>query len=115
MFSRTNRSRRCDTAGIHGQYTNVVVYADYNSIMAYHNRRPSPPGNSILRETTILLIEVTGDGGTAKGFWLIAGVESGLDDPKNVGTTPEPFMGLKIKTSMENSRHQALDIISIAA
>ncbi|KAF5989499.1 hypothetical protein FBULB1_878 [Fusarium bulbicola] len=77
------------TPGIHAQYTNVGVYTDYDSIMAYHSDRPSPPGKLILHETTTPLIEVAGDGETAKGFWLMAGVESGLADPKNVGTMPE--------------------------
>ncbi|KAI8414079.1 hypothetical protein FOFC_07370 [Fusarium oxysporum] len=77
------------TPGIHAQYTNVGVYTDYDSIMAYHSGRPSPPGKLILHETTTPLIEVAGDGETAKGFWLMAGVESGLADPKNVGTMPE--------------------------
>ncbi|KAF5252012.1 hypothetical protein FANTH_2966 [Fusarium anthophilum] len=77
------------TPGIHAQYTNVGVYTDYDSIMAYHSDRPSPPGKLILHETTTPLIEVAGDGETAKGFWLMAGVESGLADPKNVGTMPK--------------------------
>ncbi|KAM0080533.1 hypothetical protein ACKRZS_007315 [Fusarium odoratissimum] len=77
------------TPGIHAQYTNVGVYTDYDSIMAYHSGRPSPPGKLILHETTTPLIEVAGDGETAKGFWLMAGVESGLADPKNVGAMPE--------------------------
>ncbi|VZH94279.1 unnamed protein product [Fusarium fujikuroi] len=77
------------TPGVHAQYTNVGVYTDYDSIMAYHSGRPSPPGKLILHETTTPLIEVAGDGETAKGFWLMAGVESGLADPKNVGTMPE--------------------------
>ncbi|KAJ4039191.1 hypothetical protein NW756_009694 [Fusarium oxysporum] len=80
---------KCGTPGIHAQYTNVGVYTDYDSIMAYHSGRPSPPGKLILHETTTPLIEVAGDGETAKGFWLMAGVESGLADPKNVGTMPE--------------------------
>ncbi|KAI1027504.1 hypothetical protein LB503_013447, partial [Fusarium chuoi] len=77
------------TPGVHAQYTNVGVYTDYDSIMAYHTGRPSPLGKLILHETTTPLIEVAGDGETAKGFWLMAGVESGLADPKNVGTMPE--------------------------
>ncbi|KAH7016990.1 SnoaL-like domain-containing protein [Ilyonectria destructans] len=77
------------TEGIHAQYTNVGVYTDYDSVMAYHSGRPSPTGKLILHETTTPLIEVAEDGETAKGFWLMAGVESGLSDPSNVGAMPE--------------------------
>ncbi|ERT01002.1 hypothetical protein HMPREF1624_02238 [Sporothrix schenckii ATCC 58251] len=77
------------TPGIHAQYTNVGVYTDYDSVMKYHTGRPSPKGKLILHETTTPLIEVAEDGETAKGFWLMAGVESGLSDPGNVGAMPE--------------------------
>jgi hypothetical protein len=35
------------------------------------------------------LIEVAEDGKTAKGYWLMAGIESGLSETKNVGSMPE--------------------------
>ncbi|CAI4219806.1 unnamed protein product [Parascedosporium putredinis] len=57
------------TPGIHAQYTNAGVYTDYDSVMAYHS--------------------VAQDGETAKGFWLMAGVESGLSEPNNIGAMPE--------------------------
>ncbi|KAG5816700.1 hypothetical protein H9Q74_010990 [Fusarium xylarioides] len=50
------------TPGVHEQYTNVGVYTDYNSIMAYHSGQPSPPGKLILHKTTTPLIEVAGNG-----------------------------------------------------
>ncbi|PKS11399.1 hypothetical protein jhhlp_003162 [Lomentospora prolificans] len=77
------------TPGIHAQYTNAGVYTDYDSVMAYHSGRPAPAGKLILHETTTPLIEVAEDGETAKGFWLMAGVESGLSEPNNVGAMPE--------------------------
>ncbi|KIW88818.1 uncharacterized protein Z519_10302 [Cladophialophora bantiana CBS 173.52] len=77
------------TPGIHAQYTNVGVYTDYDSVMKYHSGRPAPAGKLILHETTTPVIEVAADSQTAKGFWLMAGVESGLADPKNVGAMPE--------------------------
>lgn len=77
------------TPGIHAQYTNAGVYTDYDSVMAYHSGRPAPPGKLILHETTTPLIEVAEDGEMAKGFWLMAGVESDLSDPKNVGAMAE--------------------------
>lgn len=77
------------TPGIQAQYTNNGVYTNYDSIMAYHTGRPSPIGKLILHETTTPLIEVAEDGETAKGFWLMAGVESGTSRPEHVGTMPE--------------------------
>lgn len=77
------------TAGVHAQYTNNGVYTDYDSIMAYHTGRPSPKGKLILHYTTTPSIEVAEDGETAKGFWLMAGIESGTTEPEHVGKMPE--------------------------
>lgn len=77
------------TSGIHAQYTNVGVYTDYDSVMAYHSGRPSPVGKLILHMTNTPVIEVAEDGKTAKGFWLMNGLESGTTDPANVGAMPE--------------------------
>lgn len=77
------------TAGVHAQYTNNGVYTDYDSIMAYHTGRPSPKGKLILHYTTTPSIEVAEDGETAKGFWLMAGVESGTTELEHVGKMPE--------------------------
>ena len=77
------------TPDMHAQYTNNGVYTEYDSIMAYHTGRPAPVGKLILHETTTPLIEVAEDGETAKGFWLMAGVESGTTQPEHVGTMPE--------------------------
>lgn len=91
------------TPGIHAQYTNVGVYTDYDSVMKYHSNRPAPPGKLILHETTTPLIEVAGDGQTAKGFWLMAGVESGLAEPKNVGAMPE-YLYEPVEKDVEGQR-----------
>ncbi|KAK8087593.1 hypothetical protein PG997_002554 [Apiospora hydei] len=77
------------TPGIRAQYTNVGVYTDYDSVMAYHTGRPAPAGKLILHQTTTPAIEVAEDGETAKGFWLMAGLESGLTEAGNVGAMPE--------------------------
>jgi hypothetical protein len=77
------------TPGVHSQYTNNGVYTDYDSIMKYHTGRPSPKGKLILHYTTTPSIEVAEDGETAKGFWVMAGVESGTTEPENVGAMPE--------------------------
>ncbi|KAH8901077.1 hypothetical protein GQ53DRAFT_850376 [Thozetella sp. PMI_491] len=77
------------TPGIHAQYTNVGVYTDYDSVMAYHSGRPSPVGKLIFHYTTTPTIEVAEDGESAKGFWIMAGLESGTTDPSHVGTMPE--------------------------
>jgi hypothetical protein len=73
------------TPGIHPQYTNIGAYTDYDSMIAYHLGRPAPPGKLLLHTTTTPLIEFAGDGKTARGFWLLSGVESGLAEPENVG------------------------------
>ncbi|KAH7007854.1 uncharacterized protein B0I36DRAFT_356948 [Microdochium trichocladiopsis] len=77
------------TEGIHAQYTNVGVYTDYDSVMKYHSGGPSPVGKLILHMTNTPVIEVAEDGQTAKGFWLMNGLESGTTDPANVGAMPE--------------------------
>ncbi|KAK7941591.1 uncharacterized protein PG986_013978 [Apiospora aurea] len=77
------------TPGIRAQYTNVGVYTGHDSVMAYHTGRPAPAGKLILHQTTTPAIEVAGDGETAKGFWLMAGLESGLTEAGNVGAMPE--------------------------
>ncbi|KAK1997181.1 hypothetical protein LX36DRAFT_749906 [Colletotrichum falcatum] len=77
------------TEGIHAQYTNVGVYTDYDSVMKYHSGRPSPVGKLILHMTNTPVIEVAEDGQTAKGFWLMNGLESGMANPNNVGAMPE--------------------------
>ncbi|KAK3618367.1 hypothetical protein LTR56_024671 [Elasticomyces elasticus] len=77
------------TDGVHAQYTNNGVYTDYDSIMAYHTGRPKPKGKLILHYTTTPSIEVAEDGKTARGFWVMAGVESGTTLPEHVGKMPE--------------------------
>lgn len=77
------------TEGIRAQYSNVGVYTDYDSVMLYHSNRPAPKGKLLLHYTTTPVIEVAEDGQTAKGFWTMPGLESGLSDPANVGIMPE--------------------------
>ena len=77
------------TPGITAQYTNVGVYTDYDSVMAYHSGRPRPIGKLILHYLTTPMIEVAEDGETAQGYWLMAGLESGMTAPENMGMMPE--------------------------
>lgn len=77
------------TPGIRAQYSNVGVYTDYDSVMAYHSNRPAPVGKLLVHYTTTPLIEVAEDCETAKGFWIMPGVESGLSDPSHMGKMPE--------------------------
>lgn len=58
--------------------------------MEYHRGRPHPVGKLILHYTTTPVIEVAADGGTAKGLWIMAGLESGLTDPAEAERIP-PF------------------------
>lgn len=74
---------------MHAQYTNVGVYTGYDSIMAYHRGRPKPVGKLLLHQTNTPVIEVAEDGETAKGYWIMNGLESGLSKPGNVGAMPE--------------------------
>jgi SnoaL-like protein len=69
------------TPGIHAQYSNVGVYTTWESVTEYHRGRPTPPGKLILHYTTTPVIEVAEDGETAKGVWIMTGLESGLTDP----------------------------------
>src|SRR5947209_7510656 len=64
------------TPGIHAQYSNTGVYTTWESVMEYHRGRPSPVGKLLLHYTTTPVIEVAEDGKTAKGVWIMAGLES---------------------------------------
>lgn len=77
------------TPGIRAQYSNNGVYNTWESVTYYHRDRPSPKGKLILHYTTTPMIEVAGDGKTAKGLWIVSGVESGLTDPEVAKHTPE--------------------------
>ncbi|KAK4050239.1 hypothetical protein OIV83_003560 [Microbotryomycetes sp. JL201] len=77
------------TPGIRAQYSNNGVYTSWSSVMKYHSDRPRPIGKLLLHYTTTPVIEVADDCQTAKGFWTMTGLESGLSDPANVGIMPE--------------------------
>lgn len=77
------------TSGIRAIYTNTGEYSTYESVMAYHENRPSPKGKLILHMSTTPVIEVAKDGKTAKGVWIMAGTESGLTDPEHAKHMPE--------------------------
>jgi hypothetical protein len=76
------------TPGVSAQYSNLGVYTNYDSIMAYHSGRPTPVGKLVFHYLTTPLIEVAADGKTAKGRWIAAGVESGLMTPKVAAKAP---------------------------
>src|SRR3954466_15862225 len=79
------------TPGIRAQYTNAGRYTDYDSVIRYHQGRPHPEGKLVTHYTTTPVIEVAGDGETAKGVWLMAGLESGLTDPKVAEAFPDMY------------------------
>ncbi len=79
------------TPGIRAQYSNLGVYETWESVTAYHRDRPAPAGKLIFHYTTTPLIEVAGDGQTAKGVWIMAGLESGLTDPDVAEHVPDCF------------------------
>jgi hypothetical protein len=77
------------TADVHAQYSNNGVYTNWDNIMAYHAQRPNPKGKLTFHYTTTPLIEVAADGQTAKGLWVMSGVESGLTDPVAAQSAPD--------------------------
>lgn len=79
------------TPGIHAQYSNLGVYTTWESVTEYHRGRPAPAGKLILHYTTTPVIEVAEDGETAKGVWIMTGLESGLTDPEVAAHQPEYF------------------------
>jgi hypothetical protein len=79
---------RKGTPGIHAQYSNNGVYNSWDSIMVYHQDRPHPIGKLVFHYSANPLIEVAADGQTAKGLWVVAGVESGLASPAAAAHAP---------------------------
>ena len=76
------------TPGMSAQYSNLGVYTNYDSIMAYHSGRPTPTGKLVFHYLTTPLVEIAADGRTAKGRWIAAGVESGLMTPEVAARAP---------------------------
>jgi hypothetical protein len=80
---------RKGTPGIRAQYSNNGVYTTWESVTQYHRDRPHPKGKLLLHYTTTPMIEVAEDGQTAKGLWVVSGVESGLTDPAAAKLAPD--------------------------
>lgn len=76
------------TPNIRSQYSNLGVYNKWESITQYHRDRPSPPGKLVFHYVTTPVIEVAADGQTAKGLWIVNGLESGLTDPEHAKNMP---------------------------
>jgi hypothetical protein len=72
---------RRGTEGVRSQYNDDGVYTGWDTIMVYHRGRPHPVGKLILHYTMTPVIEVAADGRTAKGLWIMMGLESGLTEP----------------------------------
>jgi SnoaL-like domain len=79
------------TPGVHAQYSNLGVYTTWESVTEYHRDRPTPVGKLIFHYTTTPVIEVAEDGETAKGTWIMTGLESGLTDPEVAEQQPDYF------------------------
>jgi hypothetical protein len=77
------------TPDVRAQYSNNGVYTNWDHIMAYHAQRPNPKGKLTFHFVTTPLIEVAGDGQTAKGLWVMSGVESGLTDLAAAAHAPD--------------------------
>lgn len=77
------------TPDVRAQYSNNGIYTDWDTIVAYHAQRPNPPGKLILHYVTSPIIEVAEDGQTAKGMWMMTGLESGLTKPEAAAGAPD--------------------------
>ncbi|NCP18985.1 MAG: nuclear transport factor 2 family protein [Erythrobacter sp.] len=77
------------TEGMSAQYSNLGKYTQYEKIMEYHRGRPSPIGKLLFHYITTPVIEVAGDGKTAKGLWIVNGLESGLTAPEHAANMPD--------------------------
>lgn len=82
------------TPGLRAQYSNNGVYTNWDSITAYHAQRPHPKGKLIFHYLASPLIEVAGDGQTAKGLFIMGGVESGITSIEAAKMAPD-FMYVK--------------------
>lgn len=76
------------TPDVRAQYSNLGVYTDWDKIISYHQGRPAPRGKLVFHYVTTPMIEIAGDGQTAKGLWIVNGLESGLVDPENAKNMP---------------------------
>ncbi len=79
---------RPGTPGMRAQYSNKGIYDNWDTITAYHRGRPSPVGKLLLHYSTTPSIQVAGDGRSARGIWIVGGVESGLTDPAQAANAP---------------------------
>jgi hypothetical protein len=79
---------------VRSQYNNDGVYTDWDAVTEYHRGRPHPIGKLILHFTTTPVIEVSADGETAKGLWIMMGLESGVSEPAETEGVP-PFFFVK--------------------
>ena len=77
------------TPDVRAQYSNNGVYTNWDNIMSYHAQRPNPPGKLIYHFLASPIIEVSADGKTAKGMWLMSGLESGLTAPEAAKGSPD--------------------------
>jgi SnoaL-like domain len=96
------------TPGIRAQYSNNGVYTTWESVTVYHRNRPAPKGKLILHYTTTPMIEVAGDGKTAKGLWVVSGVESGLTDPALAKQAPEYMYGPELVDGKRVWQHSVI-------
>ena len=80
---------------IHSEHGPSGVYQGYDSVIKWHQGRPTPPGKILFHAYTTPIIEIAGDCKTAKGVWLMAGAEGGAmpaDVNKDEEVVPESTM-----------------------
>ena len=62
---------------IHAEYGFSGKYNGYDNVKKFNEGRPCPKGKMLFHPLNTPVIEVAGDGKTAKGVWLIHGYEGG--------------------------------------
>jgi hypothetical protein len=96
---------RRGTEDVRSQYNDDGIYTDRDTIMEYHRGRPHPVGKLILHYTTTPVIEVSADRTTAKGLWIMAGLDR-APPTKRRASTPRQRASTSARSSpsMTNSR-----------
>ncbi|MDR1905162.1 MAG: nuclear transport factor 2 family protein [Treponema sp.] len=75
--------------GIHSEHGASGVYEGYEHVAQWWKKRPNPPGKILLHSITTPIIEVAGDCKTAKGVFILLGVECCLTEK---GITPKVYL-----------------------
>lgn len=70
--------------GIHSEHGTSGVYEGFEHVASWWKKRPNPKGKLIFHAISTPVIEIADDLQTAKGIFLLNGIESGLTQPGQV-------------------------------